>query len=131
MMFLFIIYLQGVHLPPPPPPNEYTPPPPSLKDYEVQRAANLMRNIKVLASLGVPAISAELRNATQKKIKEKKRCKRMWMVIRNIIRTMRSIVKMILHKVQERCVIATYLIFSAYKDNNYKIQSYFLLIYTI
>ena len=38
---------------------------------------------------------------------------------------------MILHKVQERCVIATYLIFSAYEDNNYKIQSYFLLIYTV
>lgn len=73
MMFLFIIYLQDVHLPPPPPPNEYPPPPPSLKDYEVQRAANLMRNNEVLASLGVPAISAELRNATQKKDKGKEK----------------------------------------------------------
>ena len=36
-----------------------------------------------------------------------------------------------LHKIHEWCVIATYLIFSTYEDNNYKIQSYFLLIYTI
>ena len=86
MMFLFIIYLQDVHLPPPPPPNEYSTPPLSLKDYEVQRAAKLMMNLKdyevhravnvmrnneVLASLGVSAISAELRNANQKKDKGK------------------------------------------------------------
>ena len=88
MMFLFIIYLQDVHLPPPSPPIEYSTPPLSLKDYEVQRAAKLMMNLKdyevhravnvmrnneVLASLGVPAISAELRNANQKKDKGKEK----------------------------------------------------------